>query len=215
VERMALEADMRPPLSRGMLNRAREEDRVPAVLYGRGKESIRLLVDGRSLRQLFISGGGNVLIDLQIKGMKEKLKPETVMFKEIQRHIIQQDKLMHVDFIRISMTDQIEVHVQLNFVGEPAGVKEGGVLQILARELLVKCLPGDIPDTITVDLSGLTLGDSINAGSIILDQGVELILDPEEPLAQVLAPAVQEEEAKAKEDVAAEPAPGKADSAGD
>lgn len=212
MERMSLEAEVRPLLSRGMLNRAREEDRVPAVLYGRGEESIRLLVDGRSLRQLLVSGGSNVLIDLQIKGIKEKLKPETVMFKEIQRHIIQKDKLMHVDFIRISMTDRIEVHVQLNYVGEPAGVKEGGVLQIPAREVLVRCLPGDIPDTISVDLSGLSIGDSIHAGSIILDHGIELVMDPEELLVQVLAPAVEDEEA---EDTRAESASEPADSAGD
>lgn len=211
MERMVLEAEVRPALTKGMLNQTRQEDRVPAVLYGRGKDSYSLIVDGRSLRQLLISGGSNVLIELKVKEKGKKATQETVMFKEIQRHIIQKDKLMHVDFIRISMTDKIEVNVQLNFIGEPAGVKdEGGVLQILTREVLVKCLPGDIPETIDVDLSVLAVGDSINVSSINFAEGIELITDPEESLAQVLAPTAAVEEGEKAEEAAGEGAEGEA-----
>lgn len=199
VERTVLEAEMRPLQTKGALNRARQEDKVPAVLYGRGKNNLSLMVEARSLRQLLASGGGNVLIDLQIKNAGKKPMQETVMVKEIQRHLIQKEKLLHVDFIRISMTDRIEVNVQLNFIGEPPGVKEGGVLQILNREVIVKCLPADIPDSIAVDLSGLAIGDSVLAGSIQLAEDIELITDPDEPLAQVLAPAAEEEPEAAEE----------------
>lgn len=198
---MVLEAEVRPSLTKGMLNQTRQEDRVPAVLYGRGKDTHPLIVDGRSLRQLLISGGSNVLIDLKVKEKGKKVTQETVMFKEIQRHIIQKDKLMHVDFIRISMTDKIEVNVQLNFIGEPIGVKdEGGVLQILTREVLVKCLPGDIPETIDVDLSVLAVGDSISVNSINFAEGIELITDLEETLAQILAPVAAEEKGEKVEE---------------
>lgn len=201
MERMVLEAEVRPSLTKGMLNQTRQEDRVPAVLYGRGKDTHPLIVDGRSLRQLLISGGSNVLIDLKVKEKGKKVTQETVMFKEIQRHIIQKDKLMHVDFIRISMTDKIEVNVQLNFIGEPIGVKdEGGVLQILTREVLVKCLPGDIPETIDVDLSVLAVGDSISVNSINFAEGIELITDLEETLAQILAPVAAEEKGEKVEE---------------
>ena len=117
------------------------------------------------------------------------------MFKDIERHLIQKDKVMHVDFIRISMTDQIEVAVQLTFTGEPEGVKQGGILQVILREVAVKCLPTDIPETIEVDLSNLNIGESITAGSLSLPPDVELITAPEELLAQVLAPEMEEEPA--------------------
>ena len=108
------------------------------------------------------------------------------MFKDIQRHMMVKDRIMHVDFIRISMTDKIEVAVQLLFTGEPAGVKQGGVLQILMREVQVRCLPAAIPEHFEVDLSDLNIGDSISTGSLDMEEGVELITDPDEPQAQVL-----------------------------
>jgi len=215
VERTVLEAEMRPLQTKGALNRARQEDRIPAVLYGRGKKNLSLMVEARSLRQLLASGGGNALIDLQIKNAGKKPIRETVMIKEIQRHVIQKDKLLHVDFIRISMTDRIEVNVQLNYIGEPPGVKEGGVLQILNREVVVKCLPADIPESIAVDLSGLAIGDSVLADSIQLPEGIELITAPDEPLAQVLAPSVAEEPEAAEEAKEIEEAPEKTEPAGE
>ncbi len=204
MERSVLEAEIRPLQTKGALNRARQEGKVPAVLYGRGKENLPLMVEARSLRQLLASGGDNALIDLQIKDDGKKPILETVMIKEIQRHLIQKEKMLHVDFIRISMTDRIEVNVQLNFIGEPPGVKEGGVLQILNREVVVKCLPADIPESIPVDLSGLAIGDSVLAESIQLPEGIELITAPDEPLAQVLAPTAEEEPEAAEAAEAAE-----------
>lgn len=195
MDRMLMAAEVRPSLSKGQLNRMRQEDKVPAVVYGRGKDTQALVVDGKQLRQVLAAGGSNVLIELQIKGKGDKIRQETVMFKDIERHLIQKDKVMHVDFIRISMTDQIEVAVQLTFTGEPEGVKQGGILQVILREVAVKCLPTDIPETIEVDLSNLNIGESITAGSLSLPPDVELITAPEELLAQVLAPEMEEEPA--------------------
>src|SRR5690554_5362086 len=98
MDRMVLEAEKRSRLTRGELNRLRREGKVPAVIYGRGKETQSLLVDGRMLRQVLAMGGGNVLIDLQI-GDGTRPQVETVMLKEIQRHLFHQDRLLHVDFI--------------------------------------------------------------------------------------------------------------------
>lgn len=195
MDRMLMSAEVRPSLSKGQLNRMRQEDKVPAVVYGRRKDTQALVVDGKQLRQVLAAGGSNVLIELQIKGKGDKIRQETVMFKDIERHLIQKDKVMHVDFIRISMTDQIEVAVQLTFTGEPEGVKQGGILQVILREVAVKCLPTDIPETIEVDLSNLNIGESITAGSLSLPPDVELITAPEELLAQVLAPEMEEEPA--------------------
>ncbi len=193
MDRMVLEAERRSPLTRGELNTLRRAGKVPAVIYGRGKDTQSLLVDGRLLRQVLAVGGANVLIDLQV-GNEAGPHMETVMLKDIQRHLFHQDRLLHVDFIRISMEDEIEVEVPLNFTGEAAGAGEGGILQFVMREVSVKCLPGNIPDLIEVDISALHIGEGIDAGALDLPEGVTLLVSPEETLVQVLAPAAEEEE---------------------
>lgn len=127
------------------------------------------------------------------------------MVKEMQRHILQQDRLLHVDFIRISMEEEIEVNVPLNFVGEAAGVGVGGILQVLAREVSVKCLPANIPEQIEVDISSLQIGDGISAGELQLPNGVSLLTAPEELLVQVLAPEAEEVPAAGEEAEGAAP----------
>lgn len=188
-----LEAIPRLRLSKGQLNSLRKADQVPAVLYGREKETMSLLVDGRSLRQLLSTGGHNALVDLQIKSKGKQPQSETVMFKDIQRDIILANRILHVDLIRISLTAKLEVAVPLNFTGEPAGVQEGGLLQLLMREIDVKCLPAKIPEYISVDLSALPIGGSITAGSLQLDPGIELLTDTDELVALIQVPAAVEE----------------------
>lgn len=205
MDQIVLKAELRPALTRGELNRLRREGQVPAVIYGRGKDTQSLTVDGRLLRKVLTLGGTNVLINLQINSEAgPEGAQETVMLKEIQRHLWQPDRLLHVDFIRISMEDEIEVEVPLNFVGEAAGIAEGGIIQTLLREVSVKCLPVDIPESLEVDLSSLKIGDSINAGSLDLPEGLELLTAPEDPLVQLLAPEEEEKEEEEEELLGAE-----------
>ncbi len=192
MERLVLEAQARPSMSKGQRKQLRGEGKVPAVIYGRGEDTLPLIVDGRTLRQGLITGGSNVLVDLAVKARGKKTRQETVMFKDIQRDIIYQDRIVHVDFIRISMTDKIEVAVTLNFIGEPAGLDEGGVLSMVSREVTIKCLPGDIPEHFDVDISALNIGDSLAADALDIDEKFELITLPETVLVQVLAPMAEE-----------------------
>ncbi len=193
MERMELEAKTRPSMSKGERKQMRTEDFVPAVIYGRGENSLPLTINGRTLRQVLTTGGSNVLLDLKVKSRGKKTLQETVMFRDIQRDILIQDRILHVDFIRISMSDKIEVAVHLNYVGEPVGTNEGGVLSMVTREVDVKCLPGDIPEQFDVDISELNIGDSIAAESLVLDNDIELLTPPETTLVQVLAPMAEEE----------------------
>ena len=215
MERLILEAQARPSMSKGQRKQLRGEGKVPAVIYGRGEDTLPLIVDGRTLRQGLITGGSNVLVDLAVKAKGKKTRQETVMFKDIQRDIIYQDRIIHVDFIRISMTDKIEVAVMLNFIGEPAGLNEGGVLSMVSREVTIKCLPGDIPEHFDVDITALNIGDSLATDSLDIDEKFEMITPPETVLVQVLAPMAEEvpeveeeleegEEAAAEEEKAAE-----------
>ncbi len=202
MDRMVMEAQFRPTMTKGERNQLRADDKVPGVIYGRGEETLPLILDGRTLRQVLTSGGSNVLVDLAVKSKGKKTRQETVMFKDIQRDIIYQDRILHVDFIRISMTDKIEVAVYLNFVGEPEGIAEGGVLSLVSREVQVKCLPGDIPEQFEIDISNLNIGDSITAESLVLEGDIELITPPDSVLAQVLAPMAEEEpEVEAEEEL--------------
>lgn len=193
MERMVLEAQVRPSMTKGERRQLRVDEKVPAVIYGRGEDTLTLVVDGRTLRQVLTTGGSNVLVDLAVKAKGKKTLQETVMFKDIQRDIIYQERIVHVDFIRISMTDKIEVAVYLNFIGEPAGALEGGVVSQVTREVQVKCLPGDIPEQFDIDISALTIGDSIAAESLVLEGDLELITPPDTVLVQVLAPMAEEE----------------------
>jgi large subunit ribosomal protein L25 len=203
MDRMVLEAQSRPSMTKGERNQLRGEDKVPAVIYGRGDDNLPLVLDGRILRQVLTTGGSNVLVDLAVKAKGKKTRQETVMFKDVQRDMLFQDRITHVDFIRISMTDKIEVSVQLNFVGEPVGADDGGVLTVVTREVLVKCLPGDIPEQFDIDISALNIGDSITAESMVLEGDIELLTLPETTLVQVLAPMAEEELEPAAEDEAA------------
>jgi large subunit ribosomal protein L25 len=207
MDRMVLEAQARASMTKGQRNQLRVEDKVPAVIYGRGDDNLPLIVDGRILRQVLTTGGSNVLVDLAVKAKGKKTRQETVMFKDVQRDMLFQDRIIHVDFIRISMTDKIEVSVQLNFVGEPVGTDDGGVLTMVTREVLVKCLPGDIPEQFDIDISALNIGDSITAESMVLEGDIELLTLPETTLVQVLAPMAEEElEPSAEEEAEGEEA---------
>ena len=201
MDRMVLEAQTRPSMTKGERNQLRGDGKVPAVIYGRGDDNLPLVVDGRILRQVLTTGGSNVLVDLAVKAKGKKTRQETVMFKDVQRDMLFQDRIIHVDFVRISMTDKIEVLVQLNFVGEPVGTDDGGVLTMVIREVLVKCLPGDIPEQFDIDISALNIGDSITAESIVLEGDIELLTLPETTLVQVLAPMAEEELEPSAEEV--------------
>lgn len=208
MERIALEAKLRSGRNtKGELNRMRGENQVPAVVYGRGKEATSVILDGRLLRQALSSGAGsNAIVELGIKnGEKDKeVVTETVMFKDVQRDILVSERLLHVDFIRISLTEKILADVPLQITGESPGVKEGGVLQVLKRDVEVNCLPAAIPDLIEVDISSLEIGDSLMAKDLVLPEEIELQTDPEETLVQVLVPVQEEEveEAEAEEEAA-------------
>jgi len=194
--------------TRGELNRFRQEDMIPAVIYGREKETLPILLDGKEFRQvLSTEAGSNVVIDLNLtNGQENGQASETVMIKEIQRDILVQERLLHVDLIRISLTEKRSVNVPVDYLGEPAGVNEGGVLQILKREVEVNCLPTAIPDQIEIEISELGIGENLIAKDLSLPEGVELQEDPEETLVSVLAPA-QEEEPVAVDEETEEEAP--------
>lgn len=173
---------------------------LPGVVYGRGDAPRLIALESMELKRAISTAGGmNVLLDMEIKG-DDGVSLETVMVKELQRHPLQYDFLVHADLFRISLDEKIEVSVPLDFAGEPVGVKEGGLFQVQYREVRVYCLPGKIPDYLEVPVEELTIGSSISISDLALPEGVEMLEDPDETIASVLAPQAEEAEEEAVEE---------------
>ena len=191
-----LEALPRERGNKGSKNRLRNKGLLPAVVYGRGQEPRTITLESAALkRALGTAAGSNVLLDLEIKG-DDGVSLETVMVKELQKYPLQWDFYLHADLIRISLEDKLEVGVPLSLVGEPAGVQDGGVLQIQLREVLVSCLPMDIPEYIEVAVDSLEIGGVLTVADLQLPAGVEMLADPAETIASVIVPHVGEVEAE-------------------
>jgi large subunit ribosomal protein L25 len=200
MERFQIKALPRQKGGKGSRKQLRAGGMVPAVVYGRGSEPLLVTLESTALKKSLSTGAGsNVLLDLEIMG-ENKTSKETVMVKDLQRHPLQWDIFLHADLVRISLKDKLEVKVPLNYTGEPRGVKEGGVFQIQLREAGVRCMPGDIPQHIDIPIDGLGIGDTLTVADIQLPKGIEMLEDPSENIASVLATheeKVEEEEAEA------------------
>ncbi len=196
--------------------RMRHQKKIPAVVYGTGKDSEMVSIDHDEFKhQLEVEAFRNSIIKL-----KNGSRTEQVILREVQMHP-HKPLVMHVDFQRISATDKIHMNVPLHFVGDDKtpGVKlEGGILSHLMNEVDINCLPGDLPEYIEVDVSGLALNESIHLSEITLPEGVEYTHPAEgeadHAVVSVVMPKVAaEEEGEEGED--GDEAEGEAAAAGD
>ncbi len=190
MEQVTLEVKTREERGKRAARAFRRDGLVPGVVYGKGRDTTVIAVAERDLEQT-VGHGMNVLIDLRIDGKKQK-SSAPAMIKELQRHPLT-DKALSVDLHWVSLTERIEVSVPLVFEGEPPGVEEGGVAEYQLRELVVLSLPTEIPERITVDVSHLSIGDTIHVGDLSLPESVELRTSLGEPIVSVAVPKVEEE----------------------
>ena len=183
--------------------KARREGLIPATLYGHGMKPLSLVVGVKDFEKaLHTKAGENVVLDLQVEGVK--LKESTCLIKDIQHHPVN-DEVAHVDFTVISLTEKIEVKVPLVVLHaeEAAGLKEGGVLDVIHHEIEVECLPTEIPEKIEVDVKAMKIGDAIHAKDLKIPAGVTCKFDAEEVVIAVHHAA--KEEAPAEETGTTEP----------
>jgi len=120
--------------------------------------------------------------------------------KEYQTHPVT-DKIIHIDFLAIHEKETITIDVPLEFIGKPVGISKGGILEILLHELTIECLPSEVPDKITVDISNLDIGDVLHVKDIKVPKGIKVVDNPEETVATILTEAkeeVEEEETSEK-----------------
>lgn len=166
-----LNAEPRSETGKGAARQLRRDGRLPAVVYGHGDESKSLTLNAHELDRLLSRiHAATTVIDLAVDGDETR----QVLIREIQRHPFRSD-VLHVDFFHIRADEKIKVRIPVHLEGEAPGVEEGGILQQVRHELEVECLPGEIPEAFTVDVSGLDIGDSIHVGDI--DARGALILD--------------------------------------
>lgn len=171
-------------------NKGRKLGLIPAVVYGKEVSPESIWVNNLDLKRLLKKAGESTLIDLSI----ENKAAHKVLVYDIQKDPVN-GKFLHVDFFQVKMNEKIETEVELEFVGESIAVKEqAGVLVKNMDEVEVSCLPGDLPSSITVDISALkTFEDRICVKDLKVGKGVEIKLDPETVIALV-APQRKEEE---------------------
>lgn len=198
-----LNVEKRSTTGKGEARRSRMGGAIPAVVYGAGKPNVPISVNKKALADLFRDGAGeNAIFLLKLAGSDQT---RHAMIKELQRDPVSR-KPLHIDFVRVLMDVKITVKVPIEVTGVARGVKtDGGILDVVTREIEIECLPGNIPGHMTVDVSDLGIGDAIRISEIPAIEGVTIVDNPEKVVVHV-AQAAREEEPVVAAEGAAEPA---------
>lgn len=190
-DRLQLEAELREPGSSNEARRIRTQGKVPAVLYGSGRDPQPITVESRKVIEILRSEQGqNSILNLAVPGTK---KTQTAMILEYQVDALTH-RMLHADFVRIAMDEALEIDVPIELVGEARGVTiDHGVLDFIQRDVRVRCLPGDIPDNLKVDISDLSIGDVMQINGLEVPEGVEILDEMDKPIISIGAPRAIEE----------------------
>ncbi len=205
MKEIALDVLTRKEKGKAACKSLREKGFIPAVIYGKAEETLQLECDEKKLlKVLHTRAGENVVVNLKISADGE-IFSRTALVKEVQ-HDPLKGEVLHVDFNHISLTQLIKVEVPIEVKGESKGVKDGGVLDHILRQVEVECLPTQIPEKIDVRIDALEVGDSIHVKDLISPSGVKILTDPEMAVISVEPPKVEKPvEEKVEEEGAVEP----------
>jgi len=199
-----LDTEVRTDLGKGASRRLRHANKVPAILYGEGKDPISLTLEHKNVfraqqEEAFYSQ----VLTLNVNG-----KPVECLIKDMQRHPFKQ-VIMHLDFLRIDASHAVQMNAPIHFINEEEAIKKGGIVAHHANEIAISCLPADLPEYIEVDVSSLEVGETIHLSDITLPEGVtsdELAKgeDHDQALVTINAPkaAVEEDEDEASSEEA-------------
>jgi len=189
MEEIRIKAEARKGRGKGPARRLRREGTFPAVLYGKDVEPLALAISSRDWWLLETHARSNAVIKMEVTdGTKVQERP--VMVKNVQKRPVD-DKVLHVDFLQVSMERAVQVEVPIHLVGNPVGVVNGGVVDQHLRVAMIESLPGQIPEFIEVDISNLDIGDSIHIHEISLP-GVKLLDAPDVAVVGVTPPEAEE-----------------------
>ena len=177
--------------------RLRASGEVPAVVYGGDADSAAIRVDGKSVLHLIREGGENAVFLLQLEGTD---RSRHTMIRDLQWNPLT-GALVHIDFQRVKMDQEVQVSVPVVLIGSPEGVRnEAGLLEFITREVAVACLPGAIPSSIELDVTLLHIGQHVEARELVLPDAVRLEEDGNRVIMSIGAPKIVEEEEDDDED---------------
>jgi large subunit ribosomal protein L25 len=191
---VSLQVSQRAGIGRTALKAVRKAGRIPGVLYGKAKDktvsSRPIEIDAKKLGAVLKSSTSeNVLVDVEIQDASgKKVDQHLALLQDVQHHPLK-DYIIHIDLHEIAQDEILHAEVPVTSIGEPEGVKNGGgLLETMLRTIRVACLPRNLPDLITVDVSHLTIGHSVHVSELKLPEGVTVSNPPELPVFSVFAP---------------------------
>jgi large subunit ribosomal protein L25 len=202
ITNIVVEVEERSERGKNAARRLRAAGRVPGILYGMKREPFSVTVNPRRLEDILkLESGRNTIFQLALGGGD---KSRAAMIRDLQRDPVN-DRLVHVDFVRVDLEKTVKVTVPIRLAGTPIGVKlEGGVLEFVTRQIEVECLPAAIPEHIDLDISELHVNQHASVKDLPHPEGVKTLTDPEAIV--VVVATVKAEEAPAAEAVVAAPA---------
>src|SRR5512134_179319 len=197
---VSLAAELRGRAGKGGARENRRAGRIPAIIYGNKQQPVMIALDGSELlKHLRRPGFMAHVFEITVDGARERVLPREVQHDPVS------GKPLHVDFMRFSAETRIHVEIEVKFENEDKspGLKKGGVLNVVHHTVDLICSPDAIPESLTVDLTGLELGDVIHADAVRLPEGVELgEADPQATIASITAPSTAEVAKPAEEEAA-------------
>lgn len=205
MKEVVVDVARREVIGKNVSRRLRRSGSIPAVLYGGGKDPVILQVDPNRIEQILRSESGvNTIFQLNLAGTDQR---RHVMIREYQVDPLE-GKLLHADFLRIAMDEAIEVEVPIRLTGEAAGVKlDGGILEPVNRTVRVSCLPGDIPESLNLDVSAMKINDHLSVSDLPKSDKFTILSDPGAIVVVCAPPAKEEVAAPVAGAEAAAPAP--------
>ena len=191
---ITLATEKRTELGSRPSGRLRKQGKVPAVVYGLDADTVSITVPARELQHILAGeSGANTLITLDVDG-----DSVLTLARQIHRHPTR-GELVHVDFIRISRDTAVSAEIPVHLMGEPTGVRDGGLLEQLLFNLTVEALPGNIPVSIEIDVTELAIGDQLRVEDLPLPEGVVTHAESDFVIAQVAAPRIATEAEEGEE----------------
>ena len=182
-----LVAKERTDFKQSTLRELRENGEIPAVVYGNENRSKAISVNNADLRQALKKIGRHGIIMLDCQG-----KQYQVMLSEYQKDPVNQE-MYHADFLVVDMSEEVQANVRVNLVGKASGVKDGGVLQQSLHDVTLTAKPGDIPESIDIDVTELEVNETIYVSDIMVKDGVSINHSGDEVIASILAPRQERE----------------------
>jgi large subunit ribosomal protein L25 len=181
----SLSASPRSGTGKGVARTLRQSGQIPGVIYGHARQPQSLTLNAREFDRLMEHVTASTVIDLDLGGKTSK-----TLIREIQRHPYKRE-VLHVDFLELVAGEKVTVEIPIVYVGTPAGVRDGGILEQIKHELTVEADPTTLPEHIEVDVSELTIGHTLYVRDVRIPEGATVQDDPDSPVALVAAPRAE------------------------